>query len=116
VARETDDEHDPLDQVRPGQRHLEGDTSPEGYAHEPSGAQLQPIKQLDDITRVWVVLCRERRLAEPTQVISDGSVGLREPLWLPHAAVTDALVDLENGRTLARHLTPDFHAFLRRTP
>jgi hypothetical protein len=53
-------EYEPLDQVRAGQRHLEGDASPERHAHERSGPQLQPIEELDDIARVRVGLCRER--------------------------------------------------------
>ena len=106
------DEYEPLDQVGPGQRHLEGDASPERDTDQGSGAQLQPIKQLDDIASVRVVLCWERRLAEPSQIASDRSVDLwkRPPLRLPHATVTDTFVDQENGRTLACHLMPELHA------
>jgi hypothetical protein len=106
------DEHEPLDQVGPGQRHLEGDASPERHTDQRSGSQLQPIKQLDDIASVRIGLGRERRVAEPSQIASYGSMDLWEcpPLGLPHAAVTDAFVDQENGRTLACHLMPELHA------
>jgi len=106
------DEHAALDQVGPGQRHLEGDASPERHTDQRSGSQLQPVKQLDDIASVRIGLRRERCLAETSQIASYGSVDPWEcpPLRLPHAAVTDAFVDQENGRTLACHLMPELHA------